>query len=87
MSAAKHTPGPWVVPNAHLRVLLNIEAGRGAWFGAERPKQRGFRGGLLTSLKAHGMIDWTKDEVSGLARYFLTDAGRAAIAKATGSTS
>lgn len=70
---------------SHIGVMRNIEAGLGAWHGAERPKQRGYRGGLLRALKTAGLIDWTMD--GHLARYYVTDAGKAALAAACGQES
>lgn len=75
---------PMEVSEAHRRVLEHIEAGRGAWHGAERPKQRGHRSGLLTDLKCHGLIDWMMEGEA--ARYFVTDAGKAALAGTTGES-
>lgn len=65
---------------SYINVMRNIEAGLGAWHGAERPKQRGYRGGLLRDLKADGLIDWSME--GKFARYFVTETGKVAMTDA-----
>lgn len=62
-----------------LRVMSGIEQGLGAWHGAERPKQRGYRSGTLKALLSVNLIAWM-GHPSGGGFYGLTDSGRSVLA-------
>lgn len=79
MSAAKHTPGPLSAAQVFALEWLQQKP------SASRREFRsaGITGPTMYSLRRRGLVDWTENMNRAVA-WAITNAGRAAIAKATG---